>query len=86
MKIQIEGTYTEHVQTMHPDIMVEVPFKYKAVVDGDEVNVVSASMAYENQKLDLRTTPRSTSDYLNRFLANIREHARKEAYKIVTNV
>ncbi len=79
--MQIFSTYKQYVQTAHPDLILEVPFKYRAIVhDDEEVTILGI---WDVDGNNLRTGPKSNSeDYMHRFIANIREHARKRAYEL----
>ena len=82
MKI-IESVYTQEVATIHPDLIIKVPFRYIAHVHTDEgetveVREVWISVLGENQFLPINKSTPS----MERFLAHIREDARAKAYKI----
>lgn len=78
----IESTYTQEVPTIHPDLIIKVPFRYIANVHTDEgetvdVREVSITDLGENEYLNIDNRTPS----IERFLANIREDARSKAYK-----
>lgn len=79
----IESTYTQEVATIHPDLIIKVPFRYIAKVHANEGETVDIIQVWindigENQilKIDKKTPS------MERFLAHIREDARANAYKI----
>jgi hypothetical protein len=78
----IESTYNQEVPTIHPDLIIKVPFRYIAQVHTDEgetveVRQVSITDLGENQFLPIdKKTPS-----MERFLAHIREDARGKARK-----
>jgi len=78
----IISTYTQQVPTIHPDLIIEVPFKYKAVVhpDGSEVDVIEVHTIDGANAMPLSVDKSVHST--DRFLAYIREDARAKAYKI----
>ena len=78
----IESTYTQEVATIHPDLIIKVPFWYIAHVHTDEcetveVKEVSITDFGEIQFLQIKKSTPS----MERFLAHIREDARAKAYK-----
>ena len=78
----IESTYTQEVATIHPDLIIKVPFQYIAHVHTDEGETVEVKEVLitdlgENQFLPINKSTPS----MERFLANIREDARAKAYK-----
>lgn len=79
----IHSTYTQQVETIHPDVLIDVPFIYLASVDEqEEVEIKYVFMIDNGQKFPVRIIPKSESESsLLKFLANIREHAREKAYK-----
>lgn len=79
--MHIKGVYKQYIQTAHPDLILEVPFRYQAdVQNNEEVEILEVIDVDGNR---LRTGAKSNNeDYMHRFLANIREHARAEAYKL----
>lgn len=81
--MHIFSTYKQSVQSAHPDVLIEVPFKYKAIVHPDEeVTILGVWQVDGDTATPLRTEPKSGSETsMLHFLANIREHAREEAYK-----
>ena len=81
--MQIFSTFKQELQTAHPDVLIEVPFKYKAIVHIDEeVTILGVWQLDGEVATPLRITPNSGSETsMLKFLANIREHARLEAYK-----
>lgn len=82
MKQEIHGCFTQELQTMHPDVIANINFHYIANVDGDYVDIISVYQIDESNQVPIRTTPRSEYEsHINRFLANIRDHARNLAYK-----
>lgn len=79
---KIESTYTQEVSTIHPDLIIKVPFRYTAYVHNDEgetvdIKEVSITDLGENQFLQIHKKTPSTE----RFLAHIREDARKKAHQ-----
>lgn len=80
--ITIISTYTQQVSTIHPDLIIEVPFKYKAVVnhDGYEVDVIEVHNMDGANAMPLSVDKSVYST--DRFLAYIREDARTKAYQI----
>lgn len=81
--IYIFSTYKQHLQTAHPDLMLEIEFEYKAIVHPDEeVTILGVWQVDGDTATPLRTEPKSGAETsMLHFLANIREHAREEAYK-----
>jgi len=78
----IESTYIQQVSTIHPELIIKVPFRYIAHVHADEgetvdVGEVSITDLGENEYLNIDNSTPS----IERFLANIREDARAKAYK-----
>jgi len=80
--ITIISTYVQQVPTIHPDLIIEVPFKYKAVVnpDGYEVDVIEVHTMDGDNAMPLSVDKNIFS--IDRFLAHIREDARAKAYQI----
>lgn len=77
----IFSTYKQYVQTAHPDLILEVPFMYKAILHENEEVEILEILDVDGNKL--RNGAKSNSeDFMHRFLANIREHARKRAYEL----
>ena len=79
----IISTYKQQVQTIHPDLIIEVPFFYKAVVhsnDEETVDVIEVSVSDVSEVKILPIDKKTPS--IERFLAYIREDARAKAYKI----
>lgn len=79
----IESTYTQEVSTIHPELIIKVPFQYIAHVHTDEGETVDVREVWitdlgENQFLPINKKTPS----MERFLAHIREDARAKAYKI----
>lgn len=78
----IESIYKQEVPTIHPDLIIKVPFRYIAHVHSDEGETVEVREVWirdlgENQFLPIdKKTPS-----IERFLAHIREDARAKAYK-----
>jgi hypothetical protein len=78
---KITATYKQQIQTIHPDTLIEVPFRYAATVDKDEeVNVEWVQLLDGQNSTHVRIA--GNSEDMRRFLATIREHARETAYKI----
>lgn len=78
----IESTYTQEVPTIHPDLIIKVPFRYIAHVYTDEGETVDVIQVYitdlgEYQMLQIKKKTPS----IERFLAYIREDALAKAYK-----
>lgn len=83
-KISIHSTYTQKVETIHPDVIIDVPFIYLASVNqkNEEVEIKYVFLVDGQGKIPVRITPKSEFESsLLKFLANIREHAREQAYK-----
>lgn len=80
--MQIESTLIQQVPTIHPDLIIEVPFKYKAVVhdDGYEVDVIEVHTMDGANAMPLSVN--SSIYSIDRFLAHIREDARAKAYQL----
>jgi len=78
----IISTYTQQVTTIHPDLIIEVPFKYKAVVhpDGSEVDIIEVHTMDGANAMPLSVDKSVYST--DRFLAYIREDARAKAYQL----
>lgn len=78
----IESIFKQEVPTIHPDLIIKVPFRYIAHVHTDEGETVEVREVWirdlgENQILQIdKKTPS-----MERFLAHIREDARAKAYK-----
>ena len=79
--MHIHGVYKQYIQTVHPDLILEVPFRYQADVQKNEAVEILEILDVDGNRL--RTGAKSNNeDCMHRFLANIREHARNEAYKL----
>lgn len=77
----IEATYKQLVPTIHPDTIIEVPFKYCAIIDTDENVYIQWVKRLDGiPQPNIRIT--GNDEGMRRFLAAIREHARETAYKI----
>lgn len=77
----IEATYKQQVPTIHPDTIIEVPFRYSAIIDDDEnVDIEWVQLLDGIPQPNVRIT--GSDEGMRRFLAAIREHARETAYKI----
>ena len=77
----ITDTYKQHVPTIHPDTVIEVPFRYTATIDeNEEVEVQWVQLIDGQYQTHVRITGNDVG--MRRFLAAIREHARETAYKI----
>lgn len=79
---KIESTYIQEVATIHPDLIIKVPFQYTAYVypnEGETVAVRKVSITDNGDIQFLQINKRTPS--MERFLANIREDARAKAYK-----
>ena len=75
------ATYKQHVPTIHPDTIIEVPFKYTATVDEkEEVEIEWVQLIDGQYQPHVRIT--GNDEGMRLFLAAIREHARETAYKI----
>lgn len=81
--MEIQATYKQELSTLHPDLILEVEFKYRAFVHkNEEVTVLGVWHIDGEEAISLRVTPTSGGESsMFRFLANIREHARIVAYK-----
>lgn len=78
---KITATYKQQLQTIHPDVLIDVPFRYAATVDQDEeVEIQWVQLIDGIPQQNIRIT--GNSEDMRRFLATIREHARETAYKI----
>ena len=78
---KITETYKQRIQTAHPDVMIEVPFRYAATVDKDEeVEIEWVQLLDGETQSSVRITGKDFD--MRCFLATIREHARETAYKI----
>ncbi len=78
----IYSTYTQEVPTIHPDLIMKVPFHYHAFVrddEGETVDVVDVSISDNGNVQFLQIDKKTPS--MERFLAHIREDARAKAYK-----
>lgn len=82
--MHIFSTYKQHIQSAHPDLLIEVPFKYKAIVhENEEVTILGVWQVDGDTSTPLRIEPKSGAETsMLHFLANIREHARKRAYEL----
>lgn len=81
--MHIQSVYKQYIQTAHPDLILEVPFRYKAIVhENEEVEVIEILDVDGNTlRKGFHGAKSNNEDFMHRFLANIREHARSEAYK-----
>jgi hypothetical protein len=78
----IESTYNQEVPTIHPDLIIKVPFRYIARVYQDEGETVEVIEAWINDLGENKILPiHKKTPSVERFLAHIREHARAKAYK-----
>ena len=78
---KISAIYKQHVPSAHPDLLIEVQFRYTATVDKDEeVTVESVQLLDGTPQPNLRIT--GEDEGMRRFRAVIRDHARETAYKI----
>lgn len=79
----IESTYTQEVPTIHPDLIIKVPFRYVAFVYADncETTDVREVSITDNGDIQFLQIHKKTPT-MERFLAHIREDARAKAYKI----
>lgn len=79
----IQSVFNQEVPTIHPDLIIKVPFRYIAKVHANEGETVDIIQVWindlgENQILQIdKKTPS-----MERFLAHIREDARANAYKL----
>ena len=79
----IESTYTQEVPTIHPDLIIKVPFRYVAHVHTDEGETVEIKKVSITDNGDIRPLRiHQSTPSMERFLAHIREDARAKAYKI----
>jgi len=79
----IISTYKQKVQTIHPDLIIEVPFFYKAVVHSDEGETVDVIEVSVSDVAEIKFLPiDKKTPSIERFLAYIREDARAKAYKL----
>ena len=80
--IQVEGIYAQTIQTIHPDILTVVKFSYTAEVEEDEsVTIKSVYHVDGPTSFEVRLNPFTGFETsMQRFLAEIREHARVNAY------
>lgn len=79
----IESVYTQEVATIHPDLIIKVPFRYIAKVhtdDGETVDIIQVMITDLGEYKMLPINKKTPS--MERFLAHIREDARAKAYKI----
>jgi len=79
----IISKYVQELPTIHPELIIQVPFFYKAIVHNDESETVEVRQVFikdngENQFLQINKSTPS----IDRFLAHIREDARAKAYKL----
>jgi hypothetical protein len=81
--IEVQGTYLQQIQTIHPDNLAVALFWYGAIVNADEsVEIKSVYRVDVPESFKVRITPNSEHDTaMQRFLAKIREHARAIAYE-----
>lgn len=78
---KITATYKQQIQTIHPDVLIDVPFRYAATVDhNEEVEIEWVQLLDGIPQPNIRIT--GSDEGMRRFLASIREHARETAYKI----
>jgi len=78
---KIESTYTQELQTIHPDLIIKVPFQYKAFVypnEGETVRIAEVFIVDLGDIKPLEIGKKTQS--MERFLALIREDARAKAY------
>ena len=79
----IESTYTQEISTIHPDLIIKVPFRYIAHVNNDEGETVDIGQVYITDLGECKLLPISNkTPSMERFLAHIREDARKKAYQL----
>ena len=80
--IEVQGTYTQTIQTIHPDILTVVKFEYTAEVEEDEsVYLKSVYHVDGPTSFEVRLNPFTGFETaMQRFSAAIREHARANAY------
>jgi negative regulator of genetic competence, sporulation and motility len=80
--IEVQGTYTQTIQTIHPDILTVVKFSYTATVKQNEMVIIKSVFQVDgNYSFEIRIKPNGEYDTaMQRFLAAIREHARENAY------
>lgn len=78
---KIVAIYKQQVSTIHPDTIIEVPFRYSATIDDDEnVDIEWVQLLDGIPQPNVRITGKDQG--IKEFLAFIREHARETAYKI----
>lgn len=79
----IESTYNQEVTTIHPDLIIKVPFRYIAHVHQDEGETVDIRQVSITDNGDIQFLPiDKKTPSMERFLAHIREDAREKAYKL----
>ena len=79
----IESTFTQEVATIHPDLIICIPFVYIAYVHSDEGETVDVREVSITDNGDIQFLQiKKLTPSMERFLAHIREDARAKAYKI----
>lgn len=78
---KIKSTLITEVSTIHPDLMIQVPFRYEADVYLEKNEMVNVRRVWltdigEHKELSINKNIPS----VDRFLAHIREDARAKAY------